>query len=231
MVLVAEPMQGLESAAFSFLVPAGTIYEHPSQLGTSSLLCDMLLRGCGPRDSRKFLADLEILGVQRGESVTSAHVSFGGATVAENLPATLDIYADLLRRPHLNPEHLPAAQQVILQELRAIEDDPGHKTLLELRRRHYPDPWGRNSEGSIPTIEAAGMAQVKSHFQRYIRPNGTILGVAGKIDWAAVTRSSRALVWRLETDGGARDCFRRLANQAATHHSRFSTNPNRLGLR
>jgi len=183
MVLVAEPMQGLESAAFSFLVPAGTIYEHPSQLGTSSLMCDMLLRGCGPRDSRKFLADLEILGVQRGESVTSAHVSFGGATVAENLPATLDIYGDLLRRPHLNPEYLPAAQQVILQELRAIEDDPGHKTMLELRRRHYPDPWGRNSEGSIPTIEAASMAQVKSHFQRYIRPNGTILGVAGKIDW------------------------------------------------
>jgi predicted Zn-dependent peptidase len=183
MVLVAEPMVGLESAAFSFLIPAGTIYEQQSQLGTSSLMTDMLLRGCGSRDSRKFLADLEILGVQRGESVTAPHVSFGGATVAENLAPALDIYADLLRRPHLNPEHLPAAQQVILQELRAIEDDPGHKTMLELRRRHYPDPWGRNSEGSIPTIEAASMAQVKQHYTSYLRPNGTILGVAGKIDW------------------------------------------------
>ena len=36
---------------------------------------------------------------------------------------------------------------VVLQELRAIEDEPGQKVMLELRRHQYPDPWGRSSHG------------------------------------------------------------------------------------
>ena len=36
-----------------------------------------------------------------------------------------------------------------------IEDEPGHKAMLELRRRHYPDPWGRPSEGDM-ALRAAG---------------------------------------------------------------------------
>ncbi len=81
MVLVAEPMAGVESAAFSFLVPAGTIYEPRAELGLAAVTCDMLLRGCGDRDARQFLSELEILGVQRGESVSASHTSYGGATV------------------------------------------------------------------------------------------------------------------------------------------------------
>ncbi|MGC4004292.1 MAG: pitrilysin family protein [Pirellulales bacterium] len=202
MVLVAEPMEGVESAAFSFLVPAGTIYESTDKLGVASLTTDMMLRGCGSRDSRAFLADLENLGVQRGESVSATHVSVGGATVAENLAPTLEIYADLLLRPHLRPELFEAAQQVVLQELCAIEDDASHKTMLELRRRYYPDPWGRNGEGTPETVEAATIDDVGGHFNKLFRPNGTILGVAGKIDFPRLVEQLETLFgdWRTRPD-------------------------------
>ena len=81
----------------------------------------MVLRGAGTRDSREFLSALEILGVQRGEGVSSTHTSFGAATVADTLPDVLEIYADLLRRPHLPEQELHSAQQVVLQELRGLK--------------------------------------------------------------------------------------------------------------
>jgi predicted Zn-dependent peptidase len=183
LVVVAEEMPGVESAAFSFLIPAGSVHEAPKELGISAIVCDMLLRGAGERDNRKLLADLEILGVQRGESASASHTNLGGATMAENLPATLEIYADILRRPHLPEDLLPASQQVILQELRSIEDDPAHKVVLELRKQHYPDPWGRSTMGQISTVESLGMNEVHAHYQRCYQPRGAILGVAGKIDW------------------------------------------------
>ncbi len=183
LVLVAEPMQSLESAAFTVLVPAGGLYDSPGRDGLAALTCEMALRGAGSRDSRRFLEDLENLGVQRGESVSTMHTSFSGATLAKNLPAALSLYADLLRSAHLPADQLDAGRLVAIQELRAIEDEPGHKVMLELRRRHYPDPLGRPSEGTMPSLEAIGIEDIRRQYTDYYRPNGVIIGVAGRIDW------------------------------------------------
>ena len=43
----------------------------------------MALRGPGNRDSRQFISDLDNLGVERGESVSVNHTSFGGATLSQ----------------------------------------------------------------------------------------------------------------------------------------------------
>ena len=64
LVLLAEPMHWLQSAAFSFLVPAGCIHEPTARLGLASFTCEMTLRGAGPRDNRQFVLDLDNLGVE-----------------------------------------------------------------------------------------------------------------------------------------------------------------------
>ncbi len=183
LVLVGEPMTSLQSAAFTFLVPAGSVYDPPEQSGLSSFTCEMALRGAGPRDSRQFVLDLDNLGLERGESVSNAHTFFSGATVAENLPDALEILADLLQRPHLPADQMEAGRLVMLHELRAVEDEPAQKLMIELRRRHYPDPWGRPAQGEQRAVETIAIDDVRPHFQRHYRPNGTILGVAGCFDW------------------------------------------------
>jgi predicted Zn-dependent peptidase len=183
LVLVAEPMMSLESAAFTFLVPAGCAADPPGREGLGSFTCEMALRGSGPRDSRQFVQDLENLGVERGESVSTSHTSFGGATLAKNLVPALEIMTDLIRRPHFPDDQLDAARLVAIQELRAIEDEPGQKVMLELRRHQYPEPWGRSSHGELPALEAIGLSDVQSYFAQHYHPNGTILGVAGHFDW------------------------------------------------
>ena len=112
MTLVAEPNASLESAAFTFLTPAGCCYDPDDRKGLSAFVCEMALRGAGSRDSRAFIEDLENLGVERSESVSVSHATYSGATLASNLPAALEIYADLLRAPHLPPDQLEAGTQL-----------------------------------------------------------------------------------------------------------------------
>lgn len=183
LVLLAEPMQSVESVAFTFRVPAGTVAEPRGQGGLAGLTCEMILRGAGPRDNRQFVNDLDNLGVERGENVGDAHVVFRGATLARNLTPALEIYADTLRRPHLPDDQFEPCRLIALQELAAVEDEPAHKVMLELRRRHFPDPWGRPSQGEQASLEALTLADVQNHFRRVYRPNGTILGIAGRLDW------------------------------------------------
>jgi len=179
-------MEGVESAAFTIRVPAGTAYEPDELAGLSTLTCELALRGAGGRDSRQFVTDLDNLGVERDATVSDAHTSFSGATLARNLAPALSMYADVLRRPRLPTDQVSAARAVVLHDLSAIEDDPAQKVMLELRRRHFPDPWGRPSQGREESVEAIELGQIRAHHGLNYRPNGTIIGVAGHFDWPTV---------------------------------------------
>jgi predicted Zn-dependent peptidase len=182
-VLIGEPTTALESAAFTFLLPAGCCHDPVGGAGLATLTNDMMLRGAGPRDSRTWVSDLENLGVERGESVGVAQATFHGATLRDNLAAGLGLFADMIRRPHLPAEQLDAARSSCLQELRAIDDEPSHKLMIELRRRQYPDPWGRSSHGEEKSLRSAKIADVRKFHENHYRPGGTILAVAGNFDW------------------------------------------------
>ena len=183
MVLVGEPTEGMQSAALTLMTPCGYSTEPADRMGLSSLLCDMALRGAGDRDNRALINDLENLGVERGESVGSSQTSFSAATVATNLGAALEIYADIVRRPHLPEDQLQSGKFVCLQEISGSEDEPCQQLMIALRRRAYPDPWGRTSHGTVEGIESCTSASVANHFAANYRPNGTIMGVAGQFDW------------------------------------------------
>ncbi|MEX0641185.1 MAG: pitrilysin family protein [Pirellulales bacterium] len=183
LVLLAEPLAWLESAAFTLLIPGGCSLEPADRGGLAAMSCEMALRGCGPRDSRAFVDALDSLGLERGESASSAHASFSGATLARNLMPALSIYADLVRRPHLAAEQLEPARATALQELESVEDEPSHKVMMELRRRHYPDPWGRPSTGDRAGIEATTIDDIRSFVSQCYQPRRSILAVAGRVEW------------------------------------------------
>lgn len=186
LTLVIEPMDGVRSAAFSFLVPAGSVYEPEGRNGTASILSDLITRGAGDLDSRSLTETLDNLGLQRNEGVGGTHLSLAGATVADRLPAALALYGDILRRPHLPPDQFDASRAGVEMSLRTTEDEPRQKVIVELRRRCYDEPWGLPTEGSLDDLPAITAASVRDHYQRLVRPNGTILGVAGHVDAAEI---------------------------------------------
>ncbi len=183
LVLVAEQMPWLRSAAFSLLLPAGCALEPGNRSGLAAFTSEMVERGCGSRDSHQFLLDLDNLGLEWNEFGSAAHTGFSGAAPAESLPAALAIFADLVRRPHLPEREMESARLLRLQDLRAVEDEPAQKVMTELRRRQYHEPWGRPSHGDLAGVEATTLDDVKGFFSSHYRPNGAVLGVAGLFEF------------------------------------------------
>lgn len=186
LTLIIEPMADVQSVAFSLLIPAGSNYDPPGREGAASVLVDWITRGAGSRDSIELTNELDNLGLQRNEGVGNSHLSFTGATVAENLADALRIYADIVQRPHLPEDQFPAARAGVEQSLRAIEDEPRQKVMIELRRRCYEAPWGTPSEGTIEGVRALQATDVRKLFERCAGPKDSILGIAGKVDVPAV---------------------------------------------
>jgi predicted Zn-dependent peptidase len=183
LVLLCERMDHVRSAAVNFLIPAGCVYDPPEHAGVGTLLSELLTRGAGERDSRALTLALDNLGLDRSESVTAMHTRLAGATLARNVPQVLDLYADIIRRPHLPDDELEPVQSLALQDLQALEDEPRQKVLLELRKRHYPAPLSNDRHGTAAGIEAVTPDVVRSHYRKLFRPNGAILSVAGNVEW------------------------------------------------
>jgi predicted Zn-dependent peptidase len=183
LTLLAERMEHVRSAAFNFLVPAGYIHDPPDKQGIASVLAELMTRGAGSRDSREITLALDNLGLDRSETPGAYNTHFSGATVSSNLHPALEIYADIIRRPHLPEEDLKAVKALALQDLKALEDEPRSRVMVELRRHLYPTPLSYDSRGTEATVSSLSLADVKRHFQRLFRPKGTILAVSGNIAW------------------------------------------------
>jgi predicted Zn-dependent peptidase len=201
LTLLAERMDHVRSATMYLLIPGGFIYDPPGQLGTATVLAEMLVRGAGDRDSKRLALDLDNLGADRSENVGPFNVILSAGTLARNLPAVLDIYADIVRRPHLPDDELEAAQELALQDILSLEDSPQERVVLELKARFYPPPLNRNRYGTAEGVRAVTPKSLRDHYGRRFRANGAILSVAGAIDWPSL----RDQVGRLFGDwpGGA----------------------------
>ena len=191
--LLGESLPWLESAAFSLSVPAGAQHDPVDQVGMANLLCEWVQRGAGERDSRRFIEDLERLGVDGASSASNAHISFGGAMPAESLTETLGIYAEVLRQPHLDESQFPDALKVCEQEIAALQDDLAQLAILELKRRHFADPYGRSALGSLENLSRITPATARRQMQQHFHPQGTILSVAGKFERQEVIQTVEEL--------------------------------------
>src|SRR5262249_42696653 len=124
-------MPHVRSAAFSFLIPAGCRHDPPEKAGLATVLAELMTRGAGQRDSRDLPDALDGLGLDRSESAGIINMHFSGSLLARTLPAALELYADILRRPRLPAEELEAAQALVVQEIQSLEDEPQQKVMVE----------------------------------------------------------------------------------------------------
>ncbi|MCA9186729.1 MAG: pitrilysin family protein [Pirellulaceae bacterium] len=184
LTLVAERMDWVESAAFTLLLPAGCGYDPPERAGLANLVCEMVQRGAGDKDSRAYVEALDRLGVDRSASVSQSHTSFAAAMLAENLQPTLAMYADLLRCPHLPEDQLDDSKQVCYQEIQAFEDDLAQRTMQRLRHQSYGEPWGRSPHGERETVAAVSLDDVHTFVTNSYLPERVILSVAGNFRWS-----------------------------------------------
>src|SRR5436305_4947126 len=158
------------------------------------MLSEWISRGAGGRDSHELLSALDNLGVSHGEGAQTLHTSIAAATLGRNLIPALELFADVVIRPHLDDEEVEPIRALALQNLRSLEDDPGTKVIYELRKRHFPDPWGRPSPGTPESVAAPSPAVLRRFHGQAYRPNGAILGVAGAIDWPALRDAGRRVL-------------------------------------
>ena len=181
LTLVGEPMPSKGAAAFNLLIPAGSATEPPGKDGLTNVLENASYRGAGNRDARQLSDALDELGISRGGGAGTEFTTFGGATLGLYLPEALQLYADIVLRPHW--EEWQAERALAIQALQGLEDSPSSQTLVELRRRYFTSGHGRVALGTIEGLESLTLEDLQRDHAARWKPQGAILALAGAFEW------------------------------------------------
>lgn len=176
----------MQSAAMTLLLPAGSATDPVDRCGSAAVLSDLVIRGAGTRDSRQLTDYLDRLGLQRSSGVGVHHSRFASAGLGAKVVESLGAYADIVQRPHLPQAGFVAAQDLALQGLEGLEDDPRQKLLIKLREWHLPSPYGRNSMGEKEHLEKLTLELCRVDFGQRYHARDAILSLAGNIDFEQV---------------------------------------------
>ena len=122
--VICDPIQGFETLALSVVIGRGARWESQAHSGWAHLLEHMVFKGAGERSSRDIVEVIEAAGGNINAATGYERTSYQVRALKGGLSLAMQVIADLIRRPVLNPADLEREKGVIEQEIAEAADAP-----------------------------------------------------------------------------------------------------------
>jgi zinc protease len=179
------------------MVRAGSRDEPEAKAGLAHFTAVMLDDGTPTRNELEIARTLETMGVSLDASVASAETTVRVEGLSRALRPSLEVWADVLRRPTFPEDRATAERERALADIRATADDPGQVAAHAFHDLVYGShPAHRPVEGYEQTVARLTRSDLAEFHQAHYLPNQTVLVLVG--DFRA--RDALALIERLFGD-------------------------------
>jgi len=181
--VVTDRMPHLESATLGVWAGAGSRNEAPDEHGISHLLEHMAFKGTKRRTSRQIAEEIEAVGGDLNASTSAESTGFYARVLKADVPLALDVLSDILTESTFDAEELRREQNVIVQEIGAVEDTPDDLVFERLHETAFPkQPLGRSILGTPETVRSFNSARIRAYLSRIYRAPGMLVAAAGAIE-------------------------------------------------
>ena len=181
--LVCDPMADLETLAISVVAGRGARTEAADQSGWAHLLEHMVFKGAGDRTARDIVEQIEAAGGQINAATSYERTSFQVRALKGGLPLAMEVLADLVLRPTLDPGELEREKLVIEQEIAEAADAPDDRVFdLAQARAFAGQPLGRPILGEVHTIALADADALRAFRYGQYASDRLVISAAGAVD-------------------------------------------------
>lgn len=202
--VVCDPMPGLETLALSVVAGRGAAYEDPARSGWSHLLEHMVFKGAGQRSARDIVEVIESAGGSINAATGYERTSFQVRALRGGLDLGMDVIADLVRRPTLDPADLAREKQVVAQEIAEAADAPDDYVFDLIQKASWGDhPVGRPILGSDETVEAATVEALSDWRESLYAADRLVVSATGAVEEAELMAAAERAFGDLSATPGA----------------------------
>ncbi len=193
LVIITEPMSGVQSAAIRWVIPAGAIFEDIHNLGTSSVCAEMLMRGAATLDSKAQADAFDHAGALREINNSIRYMQLSASMIGQRIDETIPLLVDMVRNPMMSSDSFAPSCELAAQAIASLADDPQQRAVLAARERHLPSPFGRNTLGTIEGVQSLTHDALNNWWNAHAKPAGSVLSIAGDIDTQQVIEQIESL--------------------------------------
>ncbi len=183
MVVLTERMPYVRSASIGVWLKVGSRDEAPEVAGVSHFMEHMLFKGTDRRSAEEIAKAIDAVGGTLDAFTSKENTCFFAKVLGEHLPLAVDILSDALLHSRLDSEDIGRERQVILQEIKMVDDTPDdlvHDLFAEAI-------WGDHAVarpilGRKEIVMRVTREDLRRHKDAFYRPDRTFVAAAGDLD-------------------------------------------------
>ena len=187
LVVVSERMPHVRSVSFGVFLRSGSRHEAADQHGLTHFIEHAVFKGSGKRSAAQIAAETDALGGHLDAFTGREIVGFYNKVLDQHLPRAFELMADLVTNPAFNRSELEKERNVILEEIKMVEDTPDD-IIFDLFCEHfYPDhPLGRSILGTPQSLATFKPKKVRAWYDEICRADNFIIAAAGNLEHAGL---------------------------------------------
>lgn len=181
--VVCDPLPGFETLALSVVAGRGSRIETPAESGWAHLLEHMVFKGAAGRSARDIVEVIEASGGSINAATSHERTSFQTRALKGGLELMMQVSADLVLRPDLEPVELKREKGVIIQEIAEARDTPDDQVFeLAQTAAFSGQALGRPILGAAKTVRAADPKALSAFRAGLYAPDRLVVSAAGAVD-------------------------------------------------
>jgi predicted Zn-dependent peptidase len=181
--IVSERVPAARSLAIGVWVDAGSRDEAAGQGGIAHFIEHAVFKGTHTRRTHQIAQYLEAVGGYLNAFTAKDATCYYARVRSGHLARAVHLLADIVQRPAFLPREVEKEKQVILEELRGIEDDPEDIIHDHLERQLFgTHPLGRPVIGEAATISAITPDDLHAFVRRHHTTRSVVVAAAGDVE-------------------------------------------------
>ena len=169
-------------------IRGGSLWGPDAPVGAVSAMGDQMRQGgAGSRSADTLDQELEELAATVSSSFSTEFGGVSFSSLASDLDKVFPIFADVALRPRFEGDRLALWKGQSLESIRRRKEDPSTVASIAFTQLLYGDsPYGRVSvERDVQSISRDLLVSLH---QKFVKPDGGLLVVTGRVDRAVVER-------------------------------------------
>ncbi|MBU0515733.1 MAG: insulinase family protein [Proteobacteria bacterium] len=181
--VITETLPSTYSVSVGVWVDSGSRDEADDVAGISHFIEHMVFKGTGRRSALDIAKQIDRIGGMANAFTSKEHTCFHAKVLRDHLPVMVDLLADLFLASVFDPVEVDREKQVVIQEIKMVEDAP-EEFIHVLFGRHFFDdnPLGRPVSGTIDTVAGLDRERLIRHMGDHYLPRRVVIAAAGAVE-------------------------------------------------
>lgn len=181
--IVTEEIPNVRSVSTGIWVGVGSRDEQNVERGVTHFIEHMLFKGTEKRSALDIAKELDSVGGFANAFTSKENVCFHAKVLGNHLPLVVDVLTDIFLHSTFAPQEIEREQQVILQEIRMIEDTPDEYIHVLFQALYWENnPLGYPIYGTVEAVEKTDRNSILDYLSRTFDPARIVIAAAGDLN-------------------------------------------------